>query len=238
MTKQLRAGIIYQGPSLLDGLPIVAIATYSDKNTKTGKVLQTYIMRSDISPLEASKTGQDFSICGDCKFRGEVTSDPKRKQAKNRTCYVNLGQGPTIVYKAYKRGVYPIATHKISGTRVELGKNRVVRLGTYGDPAAVPSHIWDELLTECLSHLAYSHQSGFRPDITMQSADTLEQAQAHWAKRARTFRVIDSLEDIDPINEILCPASKEAGRRVQCVKCQLCSGLTSNSKKSIAIVEH
>ena len=60
MTKQLRAGIIYQGPSLLDGLPIVAIATYSDKNTKTGKVLQTYIMRSDISPLDASKTGKTF----------------------------------------------------------------------------------------------------------------------------------------------------------------------------------
>ena len=236
MTKQLRAGIIYRGPSLLDGLPIVAIATYSDRNTKTGKVLQTYIMRSDIPPLEASKTGQDFSICGDCKFRGEVTSDPKRKQAKNRTCYVNLGQGPTIVYKSFIRGVYPMASDHTS--IVELGKNRVVRLGTYGDPAAVPSHIWDELLSECISHLAYSHQSGFRPDITMQSADTLEQAQAHWAKRARTFRVIDSLADIDKANEILCPASKEAGRRVQCVKCQLCSGLTSNSKKSIAIVEH
>ena len=236
MTKQLRAGIIYRGPSQIDGLPIVAIATYSDRNTKTGKVLQTYIIRSDISPLDASKSGQDFSICGDCKFRGEVTSDPKRKQAKNRTCYVNLGQGPTIVYKSFIRGVYPMASDHTS--IVELGKNRVVRLGSYGDPAAVPSHIWDELLSECVSHLAYSHQSGFRPDITMQSADTLEQAQAHWAKRARTFRVIDSLEDIDPINEILCPASKEAGRRVQCVKCQLCSGLTSNSKKSIAIVEH
>ena len=147
-----------------------------------------------------------------------------------------MGQGPTIVYKSFNRGVYPIASDHAS--RVELGKNRVVRLGTYGDPAAVPSHIWDELLTECESHLAYTHQSGFRPDITMQSADTLEQAQAHWAKRARTFRVIDSLADIDPINEILCPASKEAGRRVQCVKCQLCSGLTSKSKKSIAIVEH
>ena len=236
MTKQLRSGIIYQGPSQIDGLPIVAIATYSDRNTKTGKVLQTYIIRSDISPLDASKTGQDFSICGDCQFRGEANSDPERKQAKNRKCYVNLGQGPTIVYKSFNRGVYPIANDHAS--RVELGKNRVVRLGTYGDPAAVPSHIWDELLTECESHLAYTHQSGFRPDITMQSADTLEQAQAHWAKRARTFRVIDSLDDIDPINEILCPASKEAGRRVQCVKCQLCSGLTSNSKKSIAIVEH
>ena len=236
MTKQLRAGIIYQGPSQIDGLPIVAIATYSDRNTKTGKVLQTYIIRSDMSPLEASKSGQDFSICANCIFRGIANNDPERKQAKNRKCYVNLGQGPTIVYKSFNRGVYPMASDHAS--RVELGKNRVVRLGTYGDPAAVPSHIWDELLTECVSHLAYSHQSGFRPDITMQSADTLEQAQAHWAKRARTFRVIDSLEDIDPTNEILCPASKEAGRRVQCVKCQLCSGLTSKSKKSIAIVEH
>ena len=236
MTKQLRAGIIYQGPSQIDGLPIVAIATYSDRNTKTGKVLQTYIIRSDLSPLEASKSGQDFSICGDCKFRGEANSDPDRKQAKNRKCYVNLGQGPTIVYKSFIRGVYPIANDHAS--RVELGENRVVRLGTYGDPAAVPSHVWDQLLSECESHLAYSHQSGFRPDITMQSADTLAQAQAHWAKRARTFRVIDSLADIDKANEILCPASKEAGRRVQCVKCQLCSGLTSNSKKSIAIVEH
>ena len=236
MTKQLRSGIIYQGPSQIDGLPIVAIATYSDRNTKTGKVLQTYIIRSDISPLDASKSGQDFSICGDCKFRGEANSDLERKQAKNRTCYVNLGQGPTIVYKSFKRGVYQKADYQWS--RILLGNNRVVRLGTYGDPAAVPSYVWDQLLTECESHLAYSHQSGFRPDITMQSADTLAQAQAHWAKRARTFRVIDSIDDIDPINEILCPASKEAGRRVQCVKCQLCSGLTSNSKKSIAIVEH
>ena len=94
----MKSGIIYNGQSLLDGKPIVAIATYSDKNTKTGKVLQTYIIRSDISPLDASKNGEDFSICGDCQFRGEVTTDPKRKQAKNRKCYVNLGQGPTIIY--------------------------------------------------------------------------------------------------------------------------------------------
>ena len=106
MTKQLRAGIIYQGASQIDGLPIVAIATYSDRNTKTGKVLQTYIIRSDISPLEASKSGQDFSICANCVFRGIANSDPKRKQAKNRKCYVNLGQGPTIVYKSFKWGTF------------------------------------------------------------------------------------------------------------------------------------
>ena len=82
--NKMNKGIIYKGPSLLDGKPIVAIATYSDRNTKTGKVLQTYIIRSDISPLEASKTGEDFSICGDCKLRGTPTTDSDRKQAKKR----------------------------------------------------------------------------------------------------------------------------------------------------------
>ena len=69
----MKSGIIYKGQSLLDGKPVVAIATYSDRNTKTGKVLQTYIIRSDISPLEASKSGADFSICGDCKFRAQAS---------------------------------------------------------------------------------------------------------------------------------------------------------------------
>jgi hypothetical protein len=38
--------------------------------------------------------------------------------------------------------------------------------------------------------------------------------------------------------EILCPASKEAGRRVQCNACKLCGGNSTNSPKSIAIVQH
>ena len=56
--NNMKNGIIYNGPSLLDGKPIVVIATYSDRNTKTGKVLQTYIIRSDISPLNAKKRAQ------------------------------------------------------------------------------------------------------------------------------------------------------------------------------------
>ena len=39
----MKSGIIYNGPSLLDGKPIVVIATYSNRNRKTGAVLQTYI---------------------------------------------------------------------------------------------------------------------------------------------------------------------------------------------------
>ena len=230
----MKSGIIYNGPSLLDGKPIVAIATWSKRNTKTGAVVQTYILRSDINPLEASKTGEDFSICGDCTMRGEVNDDPKRKQAKGRRCYVNLGQGVLIVYKSFLRGVYDMANTKAG--RNTLGRDRFVRVGTYGDPAAVPAFIWEQLLAEADTFTAYSHQSGWRPDIAMQSADNKAEALDHWKAGRRTFRVIADLGELDKTNEALCPASKEAGRRVQCTACKLCKG--SSLAKSIAIVEH
>mgnify|MGYP001579632282 FL=1 len=226
----MKSAIIYNGPSLLDGQPIVVIATYSNRNTKTGTVVQTYILCRDTNPLEASKTGADFSICGDCTMRGEVTTDPQRKQAKGRRCYVNLGQGVLIVYKSFLRGVYQ------EGDPRTMGRGRFVRVGTYGDPGAVPSRVWDELLSEADTWTAYSHQSGWRPDIAMQSADDHAQAIAHWKDGHRTFRVIADLGDLDRENEALCPASKEAGRRAQCTACKLCRG--SSKAKSIAIVEH
>ena len=196
----MQHAIIYNGPSLLDGKPIVVIATYSNRNTKTGKVVQTYILRSDINPLEASKTGEDFSICGSCPMRGEVTTDPKRKIAKGRKCYVNLGQGVLIVFKSYKRGVYK------EGDPRTMGRGRFVRVGTYGDPAAVPSEVWDELLAECETWTAYTHQKPWRPDIAMQSADSYDEAKAHWSEGRRTFPVIVDLGDIDKSKETLCPA--------------------------------
>ena len=226
----MKSAIIYNGPSLLDGQPIVVIATYSNRNTKTGHVVQTYILCRDINPLEASKTGADYSICGNCPMRGEVTTDPNRKIAKKRKCYVNLGQGVLIVYKAFLRGVYA------PGDPRTMGRGRFVRVGTYGDPGAVPSEVWDELLAEADTWTAYSHQSGWRPDIAMQSADDYAQALAHWKQGHRTFRVIADLSEIDKANEALCPASKEAGRRAQCTACKLCKG--SSKAKSIAIVEH
>jgi len=226
----MKSAILYEGPSLLDGKPVVVVAVYSDRNKKTGRVVQTYVMRSDIDPREASKTGEDYSICGDCVMRGTPTADPARKIAKGRRCYVNLGQGVLITWRAYKRGVYA------HGDARTMGRGRFVRVGTYGDPGAVPQATWDELLSEATTWTAYSHQSGWRPDIAMQSADDLTTAQSHWRAGRRTFRVVPSLADVVPSREALCPASKEAGRRVQCTACKLCKGGTA--AKSIAIVEH
>lgn len=232
--------IIYRGPSLIDGKPIVAIAIGQSGNTKTGNMVQTYIIREDISPLDASKNGEDYSICGACHHRGEANADPERKQAKGRSCYVNLGQGPTIVYKGLQRGIYSQASGHAA--IAAIGKGRMVRLGTYGDPAAVPSFIWESLISEAKGHTAYTHQSGVesaqaRPEYMMISADNETQARGAWSIGLRTFRVIKSTEQAVKGYEIICPASKEAGFKTTCASCGLCAGAKVKAK-SIAIVDH
>ena len=56
--------VIYKGASLIDGKPIVVIANISSVNAKTGNAIQTTILRDDIDPLLANKTGEDYSIWG------------------------------------------------------------------------------------------------------------------------------------------------------------------------------
>lgn len=236
-----RSSIIYRGPSLLDGAPIVVVAKVSkSRNVKTGPMIQTYIIRSDMSPLEASKLGLDYSVCGACPLRGKPTNDPKRKQAEGRRCYVVLGQGPQGIHKGLLRGIYPEAFDP--SVIANLGAGRMVRLGTYGDPSAVPSYVWDSLTSKASGRTGYSHQAGvkgadFRPDLVMVSADTLADAEAAWDAGNRTFRVVLSTDEIVKGREISCPASAEAGFRTTCDKCGLCAGNTVKAK-SIAIVDH
>src|SRR4029077_15915935 len=75
--------ILYRGPSLLDGSPIVCVATglcRRSKNPKTGKAVQTWVLADDgENPVQAWQSGGDASVCGDCPHRGA-------------TCYVNVVQ--------------------------------------------------------------------------------------------------------------------------------------------------
>jgi hypothetical protein len=242
-TNKPVSSIIYSGPSMLDGQPIIVVAIVTSGNIKTGNMLQTHIIRADQSPMKASKTGADFSICGNCTHRGTPSTDPTKKTATGRTCYVNLGQGPNQVFKAYSAGKYPTATTPEQITRI--GAGRMIRLGTYGDPAAVPAHVWDALLAKSTGHTGYTHQHEHAPDYSrmMYSADTAAQAQQAHAKGYRTFRVIP-VQDYATQgkaailnNEILCPASKENDKGITCSQCKLCTGSTSTGK-NIAIVAH
>lgn len=235
-----KSAIIYRGPSLLDGAPIVVIAIDSARNSKTGRMVQTYILRADMDPREANKSGADFSICGTCPHRGTPTTDADAKQAKNRSCYVLLGQGVLIAYRTMLRGVYPTAAD--ADAIAAIGAGAMVRLGTYGDPAAVPAYVWDALLRDAAGHTAYSHQArqagaAFDARRMMQSADSESDARDAWAAGRRTFRVIANVSDIVAGKEVLCPASKEAGKRATCATCGLCGG-ASVAAKSIAIPAH
>lgn len=64
--------VLWEGPSRLDGAPIVLIATgmrRGSSNEKTGPMVQTWILRQDVAPHVAQRTGADASVCGDCPLR-------------------------------------------------------------------------------------------------------------------------------------------------------------------------
>jgi hypothetical protein len=80
----MKSGIIYKGPSRIDGAPIVVLATYSNRNTKTGAVVQTYILREDINPLEASARRAQtlaFAALAHCAARPRPTRPARSRRA-------------------------------------------------------------------------------------------------------------------------------------------------------------
>ncbi len=229
--------VFYRGPSMLDGQPIVAVLTglgKASRNAKTGGgLLQTWILRADTSPVDAIHSGADASICGSCPHRGTI------KDGRNvgRSCYVTVFQAPLVVYKGFARGLYPAVTPEEAR---DLVAGQMVRLGSYGDPAAVPFRIWETMLAHVSGKAGYSHQWRAFPELAaycMASCDSAsEQVQAKllgW----RTFRVRNPHEPL-AAREIICPASKEAGHKTSCDACKACGGTTAKARVDVAIMAH
>ena len=214
--------ILWEGDSLYEGSPIVVIATMTSGNVKTGDMVQTWILRRDVSPIEASRLGLDKAICGNCPHMGKPDASKAKGWARERSCYVNLLQGPLGIWKAYSAGRYPVVDRVTLKT---LASGKMVRIGSYGDPACVPLGIWKDLTAESEGWTAYTHaEKNPLPEMLMTSADSLEQAQAAWARGERTFRIVPDVSGVATGKEILCPASKEAGFRSTCADCRLCNG--------------
>jgi len=242
MAKTPNGYVLYQGPSNIDGKPIVVIATgFANKsaNGKTGDMIQTWIIRQDIAPHLAVKSGDDESICGQCIHRPALREQVEATGDKFVPCYVKTFQAPLSVFNGYKRGIYPVASHT---DIAKLCEGRMVRFGSYGDPYAAPIALWRAMASMALGWTGYTHQwrkAGTDwARLVMASADSLaDMLEAH-AKGYRTFRVTAKpFENVKGV-EAICPASKEKGARTDCATCRACMGTSGKAKASIQIARH
>jgi len=251
----MKSAIIYRGPSRLTGEPVIVVATgldASSSNGKTGAMVQTWILRADMSPSEAVNSGADSAICGACPHRGRVEDG----RNVGRSCYVLEFQAPASIWRAVQRGSVPDLTTPDEGGRVlangalaasadalaALGAGRMVRLGAYGDPAAVLPLVWRDLVRRSNGWTGYTHQwrtsvaAGLRT-LCMASCDSEADRTLAVAMGWRTFRVRARDAALMP-GEVACPASKEAGEKVQCAACKACAGAGERRKSGIAIIAH
>jgi|TARA_R110000787_G_scaffold22799_2_gene65886 hypothetical protein len=231
MTKP-KGFILERGVSPIDGNPFVAVMTLGCKNRKTGPMPTVWILREDISPVEAVATGQDVTNCGDCIHRG--VWDPDLEKMVNRSCYVNYGQAPNSVWKAYKRGAYE------EDLTVEQGKkylsNKLIRWGGYGDPAIIDPMIFNSVNGAAAGHTGYTHQwrqpwaQWAREEFQASCdglADYLDASSHGW----KTFSVIP--KGSNAYSGKLCPATAP-NSQATCNTCALCNG----DKTDIYVVAH
>lgn len=246
LNMKVKGFIFYNGPSVIDSKPIVGIATLNSKNAKTGNLIQTWIIRSDIPPVEAIHNGGDESICGGCPLRGYLEEkDGGGTVNRGRSCYVNTANSVNQVYRAYQAGRYLDLTGVANkGKIAKYVSDRKLRLGAYGDPVAIPLAYWKPLLMACNKHTGYTHQwkNGklyYWRRYLMASTHSRKENEEARNKGWRTFRTALTSNDVAD-DEIVCPASEEAGKKRDCITCMACSGVGSATvnKKSVVIALH
>lgn len=241
--------LVYRGQSMLvdDDCTILGILIEKTenekmKNAKKIDVPQLYIIGEEYKPQVYVENGTDDIICGDCPYRS------------GNGCYVLPFHGPRAVWEAYVNGKYGFDSRKgLSQALVWLFKNKdkykfKVRLGAYGDPAALPSWVTGPLSAVVNGRLSYSHQwedERFQhlKHYTMASVDSIEQKKKAQNMGWATFRVRLPGQSILP-DEIQCPADKifyEGKPRSNCAMCGLCQGTSffwDKRKNGVSIVVH
>jgi hypothetical protein len=188
-------------------------STRSD-NRKTGDMIQIWILVKLVDPVQAIKEGLDRLICGSCVHRGDGTGG-------GRSCYVNVGQAPQGIWRAWKAGNYPLLRS------LEVFTGRKVRFGAYGDPTHIPLPLALAIAGVSSGHTGYTHQwrkpslQAWR-SILMASVDSIAELVIARSMGWSTFRVTPDLDHHS--FEKLC-ASERNG--TSCADCLFCDGSRS-----------
>ena len=216
--------VIHRGLSPINRKPYVVILTITSANRKTGNMAQVWILSEECDPVLASQRGLDRSICGDCPHR--------RQEDGTRTCYVNLGQAPLSVYRAWASYSYPVYDAvQDEETLRRLLTNRGIRWGAYGDPGILPASLIDYFNSLALFHTGYTHQ--WRHAFSQQHAGTLQASTDGLLEQReaismgwKTFSVISKSSDMSMYAK-QCPATVEHSE-AKCSTCKLCNGSKSH----------
>ncbi len=253
--------IIFEGPSLINGRPIVVIAT-PDSNPKTDKMLYTWILDAETPPeIAAFYKDVDESICGGCKFRAQPKLDAgDMRPASTRMCYVRLStesdefgtpkadekMGPAEVWQAWKNGEFgrwqsfgPVPAWQNDERRISWYQYHgplSVRIGSYGDPGAAPTEMWIDLVRYATNFTAYTHLwktcDQQLKKYCMASVDTPEERIEANEMGWRAFVVAPQDVDVAQLgSDVLCPMT--AGKPVTCNTCHMCQGTSSKVKQNI-----
>jgi len=185
-----------------------------------------------MDPAKAVRTSSDYAICGNC---------PERRNLGG-ACYVLVQNAPLSVYRAWNRGKYSSSSH-IARVKNEL-LSKPLRIGSYGDPAAVPFGVWEELLAEgCGRYTGYTHQWRRRDSqlyrrILMASCDSPTEAIEAKAKGWRYFLVTHE-KPASIRGEVECLSDAQ---NMTCADCGICDGTRADSRSlsaaSVAIQVH
>jgi hypothetical protein len=183
-------------------------STKSD-NRKTGDMIQIWILVKLVDPVQAIKEGLDRLICGSCVHRGDGTGS-------GRSCYVNVGQAPLGIWRAWKAGNYPPLRS------LEAFTGRKVRFGAYGDPVHIPLSLALAISGVSSGWTGYTHQwrkpslQAWR-SILMASVDSIAELVIARSMGWSTFRVGSEAS----VGESLCASDRDG---TPCAVCQLCAG--------------
>jgi hypothetical protein len=222
-----RSLVIYRGPSRYNSQPVRAVLVLKSKNSKTGDMAQLFVVPDNVAPHAAQATGDDASVCGECPLRPTLGGG----------CYVTTCQGPLSTWKATR--YQPTAgAAEVAGALA----GRSLRLGAYGDVAALPAWIAEWLYRAAGGRVTgYTH--GHRVlglagvehlrNKCMLSVESAEAAEAAHDQGWRTFRARPSGAPLSG-SEIECPSDS---RGTKCEDCLLCRGTTVRAR-SIAIQVH
>lgn len=201
---------------------LVAIATANSDNSKTGPMIQIWIMSKLVHPVESRRTGHDATLqCQGCPY------------ASNQGCYVSP-LALMAIWRAYKDDSY---SHLQFGSPEwnAFFDGASVRLGAYGNPSMLPIAMLEDITSRAYMHTGYMHDWNIMP-VELAKAygrylmASCEPSNVQFAQNLglRTFTVVSEVHS-DRSLGIECLSDAKG---MQCADCGLCDGTARSAKRS------